>query len=153
MLGDAAHAILPFYGQGMNAGLEDIYVLSDIAGENNSLDEIFSTFYRRRKIDADAIKTLAERNYWSMKNGTVNKEQLLYKKFEQFLLTNFPNAFEGQYQRISFGDEPYHKALNQGDRIFIKCQAFLKDFSNPEDWEGAVAMAACKSLLTSFHAD
>jgi hypothetical protein len=104
-------------------------------------------------MDADAIKTLAERNYWNMKNGTVNEEQLLYKRFEQFLLARFPNEFEGQYQRISFGDEPYHKALSNGDIIFAKCQAFLKDFDRPENWENPEAIAACKSLLTTFHAD
>jgi len=153
LLGDAAHAILPFYGQGMNAGLEDVYVLSEIATDNKSPDEIFSAFYARRKIDGDAIKTLAERNYWNMKNGTVNKEQLLYKKFEQFLLTRFPNEFKGQYQRVSFGDEPYHKALDNGDRVFAKCQVFLRNFSRPEDWVAPEAITACKSLLTSFHAD
>ena len=153
LLGDAAHAILPFYGQGMNAGLEDVYVLAEIAADNKSSDEIFSAFYGRRKMDADAIKILAERNYWNMKNGTVNEEQLLYKRFEQFLLTHFPNEFEGQYQRISFGDEPYHKALSNGDIIFAKCQAFLRDFGRPEDWGMPEAIAACKSLLTSFHAD
>ena len=77
-----------------------------------------------------------------------------FKRFEQFLLTNFPNAFKGQYQRVSFGDEPYHKALSNGDRIFAKCQAFLKDFDPARGLECAPeAIAACKSLLTSFHAD
>ena len=90
LLGDAAHAILPFYGQGMNAGLEDVSVLAEMTADYTNTDNLFSAFYSRRKIDADAIKTLAERNYWNMKNGTVNEKQLLYKKLEQFLLNTFP---------------------------------------------------------------
>lgn len=152
LLGDAAHAILPFYGQGMNAGLEDVSILAELSEDHSNPEELFAAFYKRRKIDADAIKTLAERNYWNMKNGTVNEEQLLYKKFEQFLLTSFPNKFKGQYQRVSFGDEPYHRALEEGDRIHEKCQTFLKDFSNPKDWQTPTAKATYKSLLTSFHA-
>ena len=152
LLGDAAHAILPFYGQGMNAGLEDVSVLAEMTADYTNTDDLFSAFYSRRKMDADAIKTLAERNYWNMKNGTVNEKQLLYKKLEQFLLNTFPDAFKGQYQRVSFSHEPYHIALAEGDKLYTSCEAFLKDFSKPNQWKTPAALAACKSLLTPFDA-
>ena len=59
-----------------------------------------------------------------MKNGTVNEKQLLYKKLEQFLLNTFPDAFKGQYQRVSFSHEPYHIALAEVTNC-IHCEAFL----------------------------
>ena len=108
----------------MNAGLEDVSVLAEMTADHTNTDDLFSAFYSRRKMDADAIKTLAERNYWNMKNGTVNEKQLLYKKLEQFLLNSFPDAFKGQYQRVSFSHEPYHIALAEGDKLYTSCQDF-----------------------------
>jgi len=112
ILGDAAHAMVPFYGQGMNAGLEDVRVLfnfldehgSDAAGRAAALD----AYTAQRAPDAHAINDLALRNYQEMRADVVSPLYRLRKTVEENLSLWLPNAgFATQYSRVSFGDMRY----------------------------------------------
>ncbi|GAB7338304.1 hypothetical protein MBLNU457_4619t2 [Dothideomycetes sp. NU457] len=112
ILGDAAHAMVPFYGQGMNAGLEDVRVLFNFldsqpatpTGRAAALD----AYTTQRAPDAHAINDLALRNYQEMRADVVSPLYRLRKTVEEALSTYLPSAgFATQYSRVSFGDMRY----------------------------------------------
>ncbi len=89
LVGDSAHAILPFYGQGMNAGFEDIYVLNRLIGElGDDWEAIFQRYQAERKPNADAIAELSYRNFVEMSSKTADPEFLLQKKLKSILRLN-----------------------------------------------------------------
>jgi kynurenine 3-monooxygenase len=117
LLGDAAHAIVPFYGQGMNAGFEDCTILNRLLQENNDdFDKIFSAFTAERKPAGDAILELALRNYIEMRDKTADKEFLLQKKIEARFSAKYPDKWIPLYSQVTFSHIPYHEALSNGDR-------------------------------------
>ncbi|KAK3639563.1 kynurenine 3-monooxygenase, mitochondrial precursor [Elasticomyces elasticus] len=112
ILGDAAHAMVPFYGQGMNAGLEDVRVLfehldshpSNIQGRAKALE----AYTIERVPDAHTINDLALANYWEMHAGVNSPLYLLRKKIEEFLSDKLPSTgFATQYSRVSFSNQRY----------------------------------------------
>ncbi|KAK4547072.1 hypothetical protein LTR36_001293 [Oleoguttula mirabilis] len=116
ILGDAAHAMVPFYGQGMNAGLEDVRVLfqhldahpSTPAGRTAALDA-YST---ERVPDAHAVNDLALANYWEMHSGVRSPLTLIRKKVEEFLNDKLPiTGFATQYARVSFSNQRYSEVV------------------------------------------
>jgi kynurenine 3-monooxygenase len=115
VLGDAAHAIVPFYGQGMNCGFEDIQQFIDLAEEKSfRWKEILDSFSMRRKTETDAIAELALQNFREMRDLVNDPDFLKRKELEKAIQKQFPNDWTPQYSMVSFSDIPYSEALRLG---------------------------------------
>lgn len=121
LMGDAAHATVPFYGQGMNSGFEDCSIMNDLMNEHKGKwDEIFSSFQDQRKPNGDAIQDLSLHNYHVMRDYVGDPKFLLQKKIEAKFSENHPDKWLPLYSQVSFSDIPYVQALEVGkkqDRI------------------------------------
>lgn len=115
LMGDAAHAVVPFYGQGMNAGFEDCTVFDELLeqhGEN--WDMIFSEYSRLRVPDGNAIADLALNNYIEMRDLTADPDFLLRKKIERKFSDLYPNDWMPLYEQVTFSHIRYSDALKRG---------------------------------------
>lgn len=116
LVGDSAHAVVPFYGQGMNAGFEDIYVLNKIIkSHGDDWETIFQEYQKQRKPEADAIAELSYRNFIEMSNKTADEKFLLQKKIEKRFSQKYPDKWIPMYSRVTFSYRPYSEALAIGD--------------------------------------
>lgn len=116
LVGDSAHAVVPFYGQGMNAGFEDIYMLNQyMETYGDDWDTIFETYQKERKPNADAIAELSYRNFMEMSSKTADPKFLLQKKIEKWFAEKHPDKWTPVYSRVTFSDRPYAEALHIGD--------------------------------------
>lgn len=112
LIGDAAHAIVPFYGQGMNAGFEDCTVLSALMDEHgDDWATILPTYERRRKPNGDAVASLALTNFVEMRDKVADPRFLLRKKIEKELGNRYPDQFTSVYEMVSFSHIPYNTAI------------------------------------------
>jgi kynurenine 3-monooxygenase len=117
LLGDSAHAIVPFFGQGMNAGFEDCSLLDEQLGAHRSVDwrALFAKFSERRKPDTDAIAALALENFVEMRDRVADPEFLLMRAVEAELQKRIP-GYRTRYQLVTFSRAPYRQALETGRR-------------------------------------
>ncbi len=116
LVGDSAHAVVPFYGQGMNTGFEDIYVLNQLIEQHkNDWETIFSEYQLSRKPNADAIAELSYRNFMEMSSKTADPNFLLQKKIEKRFASKYPEKWIPAYSRVTFSNRPYAEALAIGD--------------------------------------
>ncbi len=116
LVGDSAHAIVPFYGQGMNAGFEDISVLNQkIDKYADDWQLIFEEYQNERKPNTDAIAELSYRNFVEMSSKTADPMFLLRKKIEKKFAQNHPDLWTPLYSRVTFSDKAYSDALKIGD--------------------------------------
>ncbi|MEL6865309.1 MAG: NAD(P)/FAD-dependent oxidoreductase [Bacteroidota bacterium] len=114
LMGDASHAIVPFYGQGMNSGLEDCTLLDDLVEEHGEdWPTILQTFNQHRIDDADAIADLALRNFIEMRDLVGDPRFLLRKKIEAHLHQKYPGDFLPVYSMVTFSHIPYDEALQE----------------------------------------
>ncbi len=118
LAGDAAHAIVPFYGQGMNAGFEDCRVLNGLLDKHNDdWKKVMPEFQQIRKPDCDAIAQLALDNFVEMRDLVGTPDFLLRKKIEAKLNELYPDKWIPLYSMVTFHDEtPYSTALSIGQR-------------------------------------
>ncbi len=117
LIGDACHAIVPFYGQGMNAGFEDITVLFDLMEQfGDDWHAVFTEYQRKRKPDADAIAELSYRNFMEMSTSTADERFLLQKKIEKYFSEKYPEKWLPLYSRVTFSHQPYSEALAIGEK-------------------------------------
>ncbi|MCY1073547.1 FAD-dependent oxidoreductase [Archangium lansingense] len=114
LLGDAAHAIVPFFGQGMNCGFEDCVVLEECLGRHTRWQDAFEELFRLRKANADAIADMAVENFVEMRDKTADPRFLLEKAVEKVLLNAFPGQFLSRYTLVSFSRVPYRLAYEVG---------------------------------------
>ena len=114
LLGDAAHAVVPFYGQGANAAFEDCIVLDECLRElSGDLAEALETYERRRKPHADALADLAIGNFLEMRDKTASRAFLFGKKVEKLLAKLFPGRFVPLYYMVTFSRTPYADAVHR----------------------------------------
>ena len=114
LLGDAAHAIVPFFGQGMNCGFEDCEVLDELLAGSGARAEVFARFEELRRTDADAIADMAVENFVEMRASTADPRFLLEKEIEKRLLTELPGEFVSRYALVTFSRTPYRTAYKAG---------------------------------------
>lgn len=118
LIGDAAHGIVPFYGQGMNAGFEDCRLLNELLDEHrDDWSAVVDVFGRARKQDTDAIAQLALDNFVEMRDLVADPEFLLRKKIEARLHQLYPSRWIPLYSMVTFNDHiPYSEALRTGQQ-------------------------------------
>lgn len=115
LMGDAAHAIVPFYGQGMNCSFEDVVVMDEcIEKYGSDWNKIFEEYQKLRKPNADAISQLAIQNYTEMAEKVGDQHFLHKKHIEHDLSDLYPDKFKSQYELTTFSLSPYKYALDQG---------------------------------------
>ncbi|ESO86802.1 hypothetical protein LOTGIDRAFT_220321 [Lottia gigantea] len=127
IMGDAAHAMVPFYGQGMNAGFEDCIVLDELMDEyKNDFTKVLPAYTEKRHVDATAICELAMYNYIEMRSSVNSKLFLLRKKLDNFLQKLFPKSWIPLYTMVSFTRTRYHQCIERRktqDKI-IRCLSY-----------------------------
>ncbi len=118
LLGDASHAIVPFYGQGMNAGFEDCSVLNELLDQHGDANwpAIFAEFQTQRKPNTDAMADLALYNFTEMRDRVADPRFLLQKKIEAKIAAQFPGRWTPLYSQVTFSHTPYAEAWAAGQR-------------------------------------
>jgi kynurenine 3-monooxygenase len=151
MLGDSCHAIVPFFGQGMNAAFEDCIYLNEIIGKfEGDWEKIFSEYQQIRKPNTDAIADLAQENFIEMRDLVDDERFLLKKKIEKELYTRYPDRFIPKYSMVTFMRIPYSVALERGkiqNEILDELSEGMPDIGSI-DWgkAGELVTKALKNL-------
>ena len=121
LVGDAAHAVVPFYGQGMNAAFEDCVVLDECLAEfPDNRERAFAEYFSRRKENADALAALAVHNFIEMRDKTASKTFRAKKKLDHLLEGLLPGIYLPLYTMVTFTRIPYAEAARRArlqDRI------------------------------------
>jgi kynurenine 3-monooxygenase len=140
LLGDAAHAIVPFFGQGINCGFEDCTSLVEsIARFGTDWPRVFAEFEKERKVNTDAIADMAIENFTEMRDRVADARFLFRKKVELALEAKYPRLFVPKYAMVTFHRVPYSVALARGevqDRMLEELCATI-DRVEDLDWEKA----------------
>ena len=121
LVGDAAHAVVPFYGQGMNAAFEDCVVLDECLAEfPQHRHRAFAEYYKKRKVNTDALADLAVENFLEMRDKTASKTFRAKKKLDHLLEAALPGMYLPLYAMVTFTRMPYAQAAGRArvqDRI------------------------------------
>jgi kynurenine 3-monooxygenase len=114
LVGDAAHAVVPFYGQGMNAAFEDCVVLDECFGKfPDNRERAFAEYFARRKENADALADLAVENFIEMRDKTASRTFRAKKKLDHLLEGLLPGIYLPLYAMVTFTRIPYAKAARR----------------------------------------
>ena len=116
LIGDSSHAIVPFYGQGMNASFEDVYVLDEILNKDlGDWKSVFNEYQTKRKKDTDAIADLAIDNFHEMKKHVSNPLFKEKRVIEMDLEKTFPTEYSSKYSLVTFNENiGYNEAMKRG---------------------------------------
>jgi len=148
LVGDSAHAVVPFYGQGMNAGFEDIYKLNEIIETTNGdWEQIFQEYQKTRKPNADAIAELSYRNFVEMSSKTADPMFLLQKKIEKRFTELYPEKWIPAYSRVTFSEQSYAEALALGDAQEAIMKEVMQMPNISQQWDSKLVEDKILSLL------
>lgn len=153
LLGDSAHAIVPFHGQGMNTGFEDVSVLEDLLNTEPDIASVFARFEQQRRPDTDAIAELSMDNYIEMRDNVGDARFLERKALERRLMRDYPEQYIPAYNLIHFHTVPYRYAQFCGkiqDRYLNRfCALEARNALDSEQIDAL--MAAYLNEIESFH--
>lgn len=150
LVGDAAHAIVPFYGQGMNCGFEDCTVLDQLLESHSDLTRVFAEFEKLRKPNANAVAELALINFVEMRDKVADPMFVLRKKIEAKFNAKHPTLWLPLYSMVTFSDIPYADALTLGqwqNSIMEKVMALPNII---ERWDSLEVEEYMHSLVKEF---
>lgn len=124
LLGDSAHAVVPFYGQGMNCAFEDVRILDQLIGEHGTdWATVYEDYGRLRKVNTDAIADMAEENFYEMRDATADPVFQRKRELETKLEQTYPDYFS-KYSMVTFREDlPYSVAQHRGnaqDRLLMQ---------------------------------
>lgn len=136
LMGDAAHATVPFYGQGMNAGFEDCSIMWELMQKHGKdWDAIFKEYQISRKPNGDAVQDLSIHNYHVMRDFVGDPMFLLQKKIEAKFSANHPDKWMPLYSQVTFSNIPYSEALEVGKRQDAIMKEIMKTENIDEIWD------------------
>jgi len=150
LIGDAAHAIVPFYGQGMNCGFEDCAELNRlIASHKHDWDAIFPAYENARKPNGDAIAELSKRNFVEMSDLSGDPMFQLRKKIEAKFSDLHPQLWTPLYSMVTFSPEvPYAEALRVGDEQNKVMERIMALPGIEDDWDEPYVMQQLLELAS-----
>ena len=135
LIGDAAHAIVPFYGQGMNCGFEDCHILDGLMDKHGSINAGLLAGYQQLRIpDGHAIAELALYNFIEMRDKVADEKFILQKKIEKRLNEAYPEWMP-LYSMVTFSDYRYSEAMARGNKQQAIMDKVLARPGIEEDWE------------------
>ena len=146
LLGDAAHAIVPFYGQGMNAGFEDCTVLNRIMQSHDDWGEIFRSFSRERVKDGHAIADLALHNFIEMRDLVADPHFQKKRELSRRINDLFPDQWTPLYMMVTFSDMPYSEAKTNGEKQDEVLEYMLNHYS----YEALQSDEKLKAIVDEF---
>ena len=130
LLGDSAHAMVPFYGQGMNCAFEDVRVLDELIGKyGTDWEKVYQEYGELRKVNTDAIADMAEENFYEMRDATADPVFVRKRELETKLEQTYPDYFS-KYSMVTFREDlPYVIAKEKGnaeDRLLMEiCSGYI----------------------------
>ena len=135
LIGDASHATVPFYGQGMNSGFEDCTIFNELMEEHDDdWEACFKAYEIARKENGDAIQDLSIHNFIVMRDKTADPKFLLQKKIEKHFSTKYPNKWLPLYSMVTFSNIPYAKAWSLGQKQEVMMQEIVNLPGIEEKW-------------------
>ncbi|MGZ8552450.1 MAG: FAD-dependent oxidoreductase [Chitinophagaceae bacterium] len=147
LIGDAAHAIVPFFGQGMNCGFEDCRILDELIGKyDHDWKKILQEFQVSRKPDADAIADLAISNFSEMRERTADPKFLLQKKIEAWLHEKHPDKWIPAYSQVTFNP---HIHFADAFRNAMKQEAIMRQVMTIQNIEEKWRSEEVEKLILS----
>jgi kynurenine 3-monooxygenase len=147
LMGDSAHAIVPFYGQGMNSGFEDCSVFYEMFDQYDNVQELFDKYSDLRAPDGSAIADLALYNYIEMRDLAGDADFLLRKKIERKFSDLYPNKWMPLYSQVTFSHIRYSEALSAGERQRKIMDEVMQMENIHENWENEKVMQKILSLV------
>jgi kynurenine 3-monooxygenase len=148
LIGDAAHAIAPFHGQGMNCGFEDTVVLADLLadGDGDTAD-VFAEFQQIRKPNTDAIAAMTLENYVEMRDSVANPHYVAKLELSKRLTRWAPRHFMSRYRMVTFTLLPYAYAYERGRVQDEVLEQLLRNDPDPHDVSPDMAVSVLKAAL------
>lgn len=148
LVGDAAHAIVPFHGQGMNCGFEDTVTLADLlADAQRDTADAFAQFQRIRKPNADAIAAMALENYIEMRDSVADPRYLAKRELGAQLAARAPAHFMARYRMVTFTQLPYAYAYERGRAQDVLLDQLLRTASHAGEVPLDAAVSALQATL------
>lgn len=147
LMGDAAHATVPFFGQGMNAGFEDCSVMWDLMNKHmDNWPVIFKEYEKLRKPNGDAVQDLSLQNYLVMRDKVTDTDFLLLQKIERRMNYLYPDSYFPLYSMVSFTNIDYATALKKGNEQ----EAMIKQIIEENSITETTAEEAIDNILHTF---